>query len=74
MGRQLLETHLRRLGREGAYGGDFVGHYLLPMLYPEGLSRGVQAALAAAVLALNAAAYWRLLLVARRARRARPGG
>lgn len=63
-----LENHLRRLGGEGAYGGDFVGHYLLPMLYPEGLSRGVQAALAAGVLALNVAVYWRLVLVARRAR------
>lgn len=63
-----LENHLRRLGGETAYGGDFVGHYLLPMLYPEGLSRGVQAALAGGVLALNAAAYWWALLLARRGR------
>jgi Protein of Unknown function (DUF2784) len=61
-----LENDLRRLGGETAYGGDFVAHYLLPVLYPEGLDRGIQAALAGAVLALNAAAYWRLL------RRARP--
>ncbi|HYL04570.1 MAG TPA: DUF2784 domain-containing protein [Thermoanaerobaculia bacterium] len=56
-----LENRLRRLGGEAAYGGDFVGHYLLPMLYPEGLDRGVQAVLAAAVLGLNAAVYWRVL-------------
>jgi hypothetical protein len=48
-----LENDLRRLGGETAYGGDFVAHYLLPVLYPEGLDSGIQAALAAAVLALN---------------------
>jgi hypothetical protein len=68
-----LENELRRLGAEPGYSGDFVGHYLLPVLYPEGLSRGVQAALAAVVLAINAGSYGRLLLQARRARR-RPSG
>lgn len=63
-----LENHLRSLGGEAAYGGDFVGHYLLPMLYPEGLSRGVQALLAAGVLALNVVVYGRLMLLRRRAR------
>ena len=63
-----LENHLRSLGGEAAYAGDFVGHYLLPMLYPEGLSRGVQAMLAAGVLALNVVAYGRLMLLRRRAR------
>ena len=57
-----LENHLRQLGGEAAYGGDFVAHYLLPVLYPAGLDRGMQAALAAAVLALNAAVYWRFWL------------
>jgi hypothetical protein len=64
-----LENGLRRLGGEAAYSGDFVGHYLLPVLYPEGLDRGIQAALAAGVLALNAAVYWRVL---RRPRRSAP--
>jgi hypothetical protein len=63
-----LENHLRSLGGETAYAGDFVGHYLLPMLYPEGLSRGVQAMLAAGVVALNVVAYGRLMLLRRRAR------
>ena len=67
-----LENELRSLGGEAAYGGDFVGHYLLPMLYPEGLDRGIQAALAAGVLALNAAVYWRLLRRPRRPRRPPP--
>jgi hypothetical protein len=56
-----FENELRRLGGEAAYGGDFVAHYLLAVLYPEGLDRGIQAALAAGALALNAAVYWRLL-------------
>jgi hypothetical protein len=64
-----LENELRRLGGEASYSGDFVGHYLLPVLYPEGLDRGIQAALAAGVLALNAAVYWRVL---RRPRRSPP--
>jgi Protein of Unknown function (DUF2784) len=64
-----LENELRRLGGETAYSGDFVGHYLLPVLYPEGLDRGIQAVLAAGVLALNAAVYWRVL---RRPRRSPP--
>lgn len=62
-----LENHLRQLGGEAAYGGDFVGHYLLPVLYPEGLDRGIQAVLAAAVLGLNAVVYGSLLRRARRA-------
>jgi Protein of Unknown function (DUF2784) len=64
-----LENALRRLGGEAVYSGDFVGHYLLPVLYPEGLDRGIQAALAAGVLALNAGVYWRVL---RRPRRSAP--
>jgi len=63
-----LENHLRRLGGEASYGGDFVAHYLLPVLYPAGLDRGIQAALAAAVLAINAAVYGRLWLRGRRRR------
>jgi hypothetical protein len=68
-----LENHLRRLGGEAEYGGDFVGHYLLPVLYPQGLGRGIQAALAAGVLALNAAVYWRVLRASRRASSLRRG-
>jgi hypothetical protein len=57
-----LENHLRQLGSEPGYRGGFVEHYLLPALYPEGLTRTVQFVLAAAVLAINAAAYGHLLL------------
>jgi hypothetical protein len=61
-----LENELRRLGGQAAYSGDFIAHYLLPVLYPEGLDRGIQAVLAALVLGLNVAVYWRLLWLRRR--------
>jgi hypothetical protein len=35
-----------------------VEHYLLPVLYPAGLTRGVQIGLGVLVLATNAAIYW----------------
>lgn len=57
-----LENHLRRLGGEAGYTGGFVEHYVLPVLYPDGLTRGVQLALGMFVLVLNLVVYavvWR---------------
>lgn len=52
-----LEIRLRTAaGREG-YAGGFVEHYLLPVIYPPGLTPAVQWALAAVVLAVNLAIY-----------------
>jgi len=62
-----LENHWRRLAGEGGYPGGFVEHYVIALLYPAGLTRGVQLALGGLVLAVNTAVYfamWR-----RRARR-----
>ena len=45
-----------------AYSGDFVEHYLLPLLYPAQLTPGLQVWLGFGVVAVNAAAYvlaWR---------------
>jgi hypothetical protein len=61
-----LENRLRQLGGEAGYPGGFVDHYLLPALYPAGLTRGVEIALGVAVLLGNAAIY---AAVIRRARR-----
>ena len=36
------EKALRRQAGEAVYTGDFVGHYVLPVLYPSGLTRGLQ--------------------------------
>ncbi|MFT3850926.1 MAG: DUF2784 domain-containing protein [Propionivibrio sp.] len=54
-----LENDLRRLGGEAGYAGGFVDHYLLPIVYPRGLTREWQIALGLGVAALNLAAYAR---------------
>lgn len=57
-----LENRLRRLGGEAGYAGGFVEHYLLPVLYPAGLSQNVQWGLGIFVVLLNVAIYtvvWR---------------
>jgi hypothetical protein len=64
-----LENHLRRLGGEGGYTGGFVEHYVLPVLYPDGLTRDVQLVLGTFVIVLNIVVYtivWR-----RRSRRSK---
>jgi hypothetical protein len=61
-----LENELRRQAGEAAYGGGFIERYLLPVLYPQGLTRGVQLALGLGVLLLNGAIYGWLVLHPRR--------
>jgi hypothetical protein len=53
-----LENHLRRVGGNAEYAGGFVEHYLLPVLYPAGLTRGAQYVLGASVVVVNVAVYW----------------
>src|SRR5882672_1608501 len=48
-----LENWLRRRGGQGGYPSDFIAHYVLPILYPEGLTRGVQIALGVIVVLIN---------------------
>jgi hypothetical protein len=54
-----LENRLRILAGLEAYSGDFVGRYVLPVLYPAGLTRNVQVALGVGVVALNLILYAR---------------
>jgi Protein of Unknown function (DUF2784) len=56
-----LENDLRRAAGVAGYRGGFIEHYLLPVLYPEGLTRAVQLTLAGGVLLLNVVIYWRLI-------------
>ena len=52
-----LENSLRaRAGQQG-YAGGFVEHYVLPVIYPKGLTASVQVALGTVVLAVNLFAY-----------------
>ena len=52
-----LENHFRALAGQGGYPESFVERYLLPIVYPTGLTRHVQVLFAAIVLAVNLAAY-----------------
>jgi len=56
-----LEQWLRRRGGGESYSGGFVEHYVLPVLYPAGLTPEIRWTLGAAVVALNLAIYWRVL-------------
>jgi hypothetical protein len=52
-----LENWLRKQGGGNAYTSGFIEHYLLPILYPESLSRELQWALGGLVLLVNAVVY-----------------
>ena len=62
-----LEQRLRLAAGEQGYAGGFVEHYVLPVIYPEALTRDIQLSLGAFVIVINLAAYaWVLFHVARR--------
>jgi hypothetical protein len=59
-----LEKSLRAAAGDAGYQGGFIEHYLLPVLYPQGLTREVQVAMGFAVVAVNLVIY--LILLRRR--------
>lgn len=56
-----LEKHFQRLAGDTPYEGDFIARYLLPLIYPAGLTPTVQIVLGAIVVALNILIYGWLL-------------
>jgi hypothetical protein len=63
-----LENDLRlRAGLTG-YKDSFIEHYLFPVIYPSGLTRGMQLAIAAIVIVTNTALYFLLLRRRRKTR------
>src|SRR5262249_10631161 len=52
-----LEIAWRRAAGEAGYSGDFIEHYIVALLYPEGLTRALQVALAALVVVVNVLLY-----------------
>lgn len=52
-----LEISLRAQAGQGGYAGGFIEHYLLPVIYPTGLTQDIQFVLAAVVVGLNLAVY-----------------
>lgn len=61
-----LENHLRRLAGERGFSGGFIEHYLVPLIYPPGLTPAMQIGIGVAVVAINLVAY---VLIWRRYRR-----
>ena len=51
-----LENDLRRRAGQLGYSGSFIEHYLLPVIYPPGLTRSVQIVIGSAVVAVNSPA------------------
>ena len=47
---------LRRAGAAG-YDGGFIAHYIISVIYPKGLTRGMEFAIAVFVIVVNAAIY-----------------
>lgn len=52
-----LEQRLRVAAGEAGYSGGFIEHYVLPILYPAGLTPQIQIALGLFVLGLNLLIY-----------------
>ncbi len=52
-----LENALRRQAGQAGYEGGFIEHYVIPVLYPPGLTPATQIALGVLVVALNVVAY-----------------
>jgi hypothetical protein len=52
-----LENGLRRLAGEAGYGGGFIEHYILSVVYPAGLTRNMQLALGVCLIAFNGLIY-----------------
>ena len=59
-----LENNLRARAGQAGYSEGFIDHYLLPLIYPTGLTSEVQTVLGLAVIVINVAIY---VIVFRRA-------
>jgi hypothetical protein len=55
-----LENWLRVRGGGRAYDTGFLEHYLLPILYPVMMTRGLQIATGIFVVSVNLLVYWRV--------------
>ena len=59
-----LENYLRRAAGEQGYSGGFIQHYLIPLIYPSGMTPGLHLLLGIVTLVINLAVYiyviWRL--------------
>jgi len=61
-----LENYFRMQSGLPEYSGGFIGHYIIPLIYPDGLTRDIQIVLGVLVLILNAGVYGFLIWKTRR--------
>ncbi|MCD4804073.1 MAG: DUF2784 domain-containing protein [Desulfobacterales bacterium] len=52
-----LENWFREKGGNAIYQGDFIEHYLLPIIYPADLTRGLQIFFGLSAIIINIAVY-----------------
>ncbi len=52
-----LEASYRYAAGQAGFGDGFIEHYLMPLIYPSGLTRSVQFTIAAVVLGANVFVY-----------------
>jgi hypothetical protein len=67
-----LENRLRAAAGDATYGGGFIDRYIVPIVYPSGLTRSLQVAIGVIVIVLNLVIYG--LAFERKRRAARRGG
>jgi hypothetical protein len=65
-----LENYLRQRGGSSTYQGEFIEHYILPLLYPANLTPRVQIWLGSFALMVNVALYLHPIPARSRSRRA----
>jgi len=56
-----LENRLRSLAFRSGYAEGFIDHYIMPIVYPQGLTRGIQLALGIGVVTINLCIYGLIL-------------
>ena len=64
-----LENYLRAIDGNGEYQGGFIAHYLLPLIYPAGLTPTIQLLLAGVVIMFNLVIYTLVIRMRRKAMR-----
>ena len=57
----LLENDLRQRAGEAGYRGGFISHYLVEVIYPSGLTHGMQIGLGLLLLVVAIIGYWGFL-------------
>ena len=65
-----LENYFRALAGSDIYHGGFMAHYLLPLIYPAGLTPTIQMLLAGVVIVINVIIYAVIIRLRSRARQA----